>query len=660
MQSIEWYVNRFKRMSLAEIGYRTRSLIKGRLEKTGIGMAKNVPIPDVSKRPSNWVRTDLKKAAISNYEEAAQKVASGLLSVFSLTDCHIGAPPNWLQDPRTKKISPLIFGKTLDYRDESLVGDIKYLWEPSRHLHLVALAQAFALTKKQEYLDALQIQLDSWFEQSPYLMGPHWTSSLELGIRLINWSIIWQLVGGYESSFFERENGRSFRERWLTSIYQHCHFIKGHFSRFSSANNHLIGEAAGLFIASVSWPYWPQMAKWQKTAQKILIEECIKQNYEDGVNKEQAIAYQQFVLDFLLLSALAGRANGIEFPDVYCKTLEHMLEYIASIMDVSGNVPMVGDADDGYAVKLSQKEDFCPYKSLLATGAVLFSRPEFKIKAGKFDDKSRWLLGENAENEFNALDESQAILPIRKAFDKGGYYILGCDFERPTEIRILIDSGPLGFLSIAAHGHADALAFTLLAGGREFLVDPGTYAYHTQKKWRDYFRGTTAHNTVCIDNLDQSVSGGNFMWVQHAKACCEYWESNDEKDIFIGFHDGYQRLNDPVLHRRTLTFDKTKRQLEIVDAIQCHSQHIVERYWHFSEKCTVTVSSDGAIHAENSDQFIEIRPTDKVEAKVFHSDEEKPAGWISRRFDKKIPSTTIVWCNEITGYSDLGSLIICH
>ena len=62
---------------------------------------------------------------------------------------------------------------------------------------------------------------------------------------------------------------------------------------------------------------------------------------------------------------------------------------------------------------------------------------------------------------------------------------------------------------------------TLSAGGREMLIDPGTYAYHTQRPWRDYFKGASAHNTVRVDGLDQSVSGGNFLWTRHARARCE-------------------------------------------------------------------------------------------------------------------------------------------
>ena len=142
------------------------------------------------------------------------------------------------------------------------------------------------------------------------------------------------------------------------------------------------------------------------------------------------------------------------------------------------------------------------------------------MKAGALDDKTRWLLGDGADADFAALPTTGARLPVRPAFPAGGYHILGCDFETGNEIRVVVDAGPLGYQTIAAHGHADALSFTLSVGGLEFLIDPGTYAYHTQRPWRDYFRGTGAHNTVRVDGLDQSRSGGNFMWLKKANAGC--------------------------------------------------------------------------------------------------------------------------------------------
>jgi hypothetical protein len=567
--------------------------------------------------------------------------------------------PDWNRDPRTGRKTSLSFGKKLNYRNQEIVGDIKYLWEFNRQLQLVTLAQAYYLSKEERYLDGVAAQLNSWFEACQYLKGPNWTSSLELAIRLINWSIVWQLIGGLESPLFQGIGGGGFLNRWLVAIYRHTHFIKGYFSFYSSANNHLIGEAAGLFVATVTWPFWSVFIKWQEVAKAILEVEVLKQNTEDGVNREQAISYQQFVLDFLIISALAARANGINFSRKYWSQIASMLDYLASVIDVAGNLPMIGDADDGYVTKLSGEEAFCPYRSLLATGAVLFERDDFKAKAGRLDDKTHWLLGNSAEEAFTEIPEPRTkTLPVHRAFPEGGYYILGKDFETENEVRCIVDCGPLGYLSIAAHGHADALAIYLSVSGREFLIDPGTYAYHTKKKWRDYFRGTSAHNTVRIDGENQSIISGNFMWRKKANAWCESFESCENEDFFSGYHDGYKRLSDPVLHRREIKYLKSENEIIVSDCFKCKGPHTVERFWHFSEHCIVLVNDRTVVATNDGIEVILEALEDEVEISLHRGDDLIPLGWVSRRFDVKVPTTTLVMRNTIKGKSLLTTNII--
>src|SRR6188768_3168605 len=293
------------------------------------------------------------------------------------------------------------------------------------------------LTGNDEYAATVRSHLESWFEACPYRMGANWASALEPALRLVNWALAWQLLGGVDSPVFRGAEGERFRSRWLESIFQHAEFVGGHFSRHSSANNHLVGEAAGLFVAGVTWPHWQRRAHWRETAQRILEREAVLQNAPDGVNREQAVAYQHFTFDLLLYPLLAARANGGGFGEPYVGRLERLLEFLASIMDVGGNVPMVGDSDDALVARLDPRPGFDRYRALLATGAVLFRRSDFKAKAGKLDDKTRWLLGPQAREVFDGLPAA-ARLPVRRDFPDGGYYILGDDFETPQEVRLVV------------------------------------------------------------------------------------------------------------------------------------------------------------------------------------------------------------------------------
>lgn len=646
-ERLHWYRNRLACMSAREVAWRAREQALGQLERRGLFTARRVPPPDFG-RSARGLLHHPGDVDVERYRRAADRLLAGRIALFAHDDLHVGEVPDWNRDPCTGRAVPMIFGRALNYRDPRVAGNIKYLWELNRHLQLTVVAQAYRLTGEARYLHGIGRWIDSWLDQCPYLKGPNWNSALELGIRLINWGLTWQLIGGKASPLFEGVEGTALRTRWLESVYRHAHFIRRHLSRHSSANNHLIGEAAGLFAAWMAWPYWREVEEWGRTGYEVLVAEALAQNGADGVNREQAIAYQQFVLDFLLIAGLWGQANGVPFPERYWQRIEAMLEFIASIMDMGGHVPAFGDGDDGYVVRLSQEPEFCPYRSLLATGAVLFRRDDFRRKARRLDDKTRWLLGPQAE-EFGSPDFRPGPLPVRRAFPEGGYYILGSDFETDREVRLVVDSGPLGYRSIAAHGHADALSFTLALGGREFLVDPGTYAYHTERRWRDYFRGTAAHNTVRIDGLDQSVIGGSFLWLKHAQARCEAWAPSDEEDYFRGSHDGYRRLPDPVLHRREVRYLKPQRKIRIIDSFTCNGPHEVELFWHFSEECVVRRSADG-VTVTRDGYRIHMRPLESgIAIDLIRGDEDRPAGWISRRFDVKTPTTTMIWRLRIEG-----------
>ena len=605
-----------------------------------------VPAPDLSIPAKAWIHTD-QSVPPAPYVAAAERIAEGWLDVFALRGVDLGSPPRWNRDPRTGIEAPLEHGKCLDYADPDRVGDIKYLWEPNRHRHLVTLAQAYALTAERKYFQVIVEHLDSWFLACPYPLGANWASASEAGMRLINWSAAWQLLGGCASPVFQAEPYREFRARWLRSVYQHLSFVRGWLS-LHSADGRLVAEAAALFVGALTWPHWPQSRLWLGAGKALLEREALAQTAADGVNREQALASQQLALETQILCLLAGRAHGQKFSAAYETRIEAMLDFLASIMDASGNVPMFGDADDNSLFSLSSRNND-PYKSLLATGAILFERGDFKLKAGKLDDKTRWLLPD-AQARFAELDSERTRLPLRQQFPHGGYYILGSEFDTRNEIRLLADAGPLGYGAGAARGHADALSFTLSVGGREFLIDPGTYAYHAQPRWRRYFRGTSAHNTVRIDGLDQSVQAGNFVWLHKARAGCSLWLSSAHKDSFEGWHDGYMRLPDPVKHRRLIELDKRARRVLVEDTLEMEDEHDVELLFHCSERCAVDAVPGGYVLSRKSASVKILMPEAAKSASQVYCGSMAPIfGWVSRGFDARQPAAAIVWRARLTG-----------
>jgi hypothetical protein len=658
--SMHWKLQRLRAMSAGEVVYRVKSAARSLLERQGIGLTDSSP--GSGRCGAMWTDSPPRCVDVGQYRSAADRILAGRLTVFSLEDLDLGFPPLWNRNPKSGTDAPLTFGKAIDYRDEKIVGDIKYLWEPSRHLHLVTLAQAWRLTGEARYADGVRTLLDSWFDQCPYPHGVHWTSSLEHAVRLLNWYFTWHLLGGDASPLFEGAHGKAFRSRWQTVIGQHCHFIAGHLSLYSSANNHLLGEYLGLLVGSVGWPLWPRSTSWREVAVCGLEQEALRQNARDGVNREQAFYYHHEVAHMMMLAGLIGRANGVSFSAEFWQRLRDMLSFVACVMDADGHVPMVGDADDARMVRLSPAADVSPYGMLLAGGAVLFEDPFMARQARAFGDDVRWLLGDEVVERLQRLQIDPAAAATsaqrRRSFPEGGYYLLGDRFGEPDEVLAVADAGPLGYLSIAAHGHADALSIVLSVGGHEFLIDPGTYAYHAHKVWRDYFRGTAAHNTVRIDGVDQSVSGGNFLWLTHALARCEQYESTSRYDRFVGLHTGYQRLKDPVIHRREVVFEKMQRLMTVTDTLNCLRDHDVELLWHFAEDCIITLNGNSlsVVNGPSSiHMFIDCGPGFTADAAKGR--ENPPLGWISRQFDRKVPTQSIRWIGRISGTTVLRTEI---
>ncbi|MBS0388811.1 MAG: alginate lyase family protein [Proteobacteria bacterium] len=372
------------------------------------------------------------------------------------------------------------------------------------------------------------------------------------------------------------------------------------------------------------------------------------QTFADGVNREQASWYHHLVTDMMLITGLFARANGRDFGAPYWQRLERMVEFIASIMNVTGQVPAFGDADDAVLVRFYPTQDCNAYRSLLATCGLLFERRDFLAKSGPPDDKARWLLGDAPVACYAGRAYEPDTQPARRTFPDGGYYVLGDRLDSMDELRIVADAGPLGYLSLAAHGHADALSFTLSKSGHELLVDSGTYAYHTQREWREYFRGTAAHNTLRVDGVDQSVQTGSFLWGRRARVSEVDYQSDAAGDRLSAAHDGYARLPDAARVARRVNYERARGVVLVHDELRSRGPHLIEIFWHFSEHCVVTL---GMHSAEASCQGTTLKLTwpRGLAARLVRGQENPPLGWRSKAYDVRIPIDTLVAYGEVTG-----------
>lgn len=586
--------------------------------------------------------------------DRAERIARNRLTLFDLEDHDLGPEIDWNYEYKARRKTPLTWAPAIDYRDYAEVGDCKFAWEPSRHYHLVTLARAYRVSGERAFAQAVLEQIESWMDACPYGLGMQWRSPLELAIRMINWVWALELI---RPSGLPASAGAT---RVLGCVYRHLWEIARNYSRHSSANNHLIGEAAGVFIAASYFAGLKDAPAWRREAREILLREIVNQTYEDGGSREQAFGYHLFVLEFLLLAGLAARNRAEDFPPEYWDRLERMFEFVCGMVEGGEEPPMFGDADDGYVLDLGGGRPTA--RELLSVGAILFGRGDFKAEASGpdtygtkgptsgrwadegFSERAFWLLGKTGYERYGRVEvgeEHKQIVP--RAFPSSGYYLLQYGRRGGADrVSVLFDCGELGLGPIAAHGHADALSITLRAFGHDVFVDPGTYDYFSYGHWRDYFRSTRAHNTVVIDDRDQSEMLGPFLWGRRANARCTQWKVTEAGALVIGEHDGYSPAGPEggVLHRRSVSLDRAERVLTVRDELLGAGAHSAAWRFHLGEECSVRREGNRFfIGAAGRVVLLELDPG--LTVSMLEGRENPIAGWVSRRYHRKTPSIVI-------------------
>ena len=225
--------------------------------------------------------------------------------------------------------------------------------------------------------------------------------------------------------------------------------------------------------------------------------------------------------------------------------LLRMTDALAAVVDSRLRPPRQGDADDGHGLVVDGAGTD-RWASLLATGDAVFGRLAWWPAVTGTDVRTPLLAALIRPYTKNGTAPAVTRPASRPAhFADAGMTIL----RGPAEIWCRCDGGPHGFLSIAAHAHADALSVEVRHDGVDVLADPGTYCYHGQPEWRQYFRSTLGHNTLQLDGDDQSVSGGPFLWTRHARSRVLVADTSGASDggtaRWCAEHDGYQRLRAP-------------------------------------------------------------------------------------------------------------------
>lgn len=665
---LTWYVQRLRSMSPAEVAGRARdAALRQAWSRAQVRVGEPAAVPRGTHGLRSFGTTiprDARERVPASAREAviaaAEEILRGEWTVLGAQRPD-SADPDWFWDPVTGRRAPrdrLAF--RIDHRDEDVTGNVKSVWELSRHHHLTVLACAFWLTGEETYARTVDAQLRSWWSQNPFLSGVHWTSGIELGVRLTSWVWIRRLLDDWPKvgDLFETN------EDALRQIWWHQRFLAAFPSRGSSANNHAVAEACGLLAASCAFPWFSQSQRWRDLATGRLERDWAANTFPSGVNRELASDYQRFVTELGMVALVEAHLAGRPLDDATWSLLTRSLDAGAALLDVSGRPPRQGDGDEGRALVLDAPEAD-PWSLLLDAGESLVGGCSW------WPDAQPSVLGTVLGAVLGGLAPARVQPAPRpsaapRAFADAGIHLLRTPVEDGPEIWCRCDGGPHGFLSIAAHAHADALSIEVRHDGVDVLADPGTYCYHGEPAWRSYFRSTLAHNTVEIDGISQSVETGPFMWSSHA-ASRVIDASVGDQDIqsWTALHHGYADLESSVRHVRSVSLDRRARTLAVNDMLSSEGRHEVRLAFHLGPEVEAALSSETSAagarlrwrgRVSDVEAVLQLPPE---LAWTAHRGETEPVlGWYSPRFGHRVPTTTLLGWGVIATTVELRTTLV--
>lgn len=478
---------------------------------------------------------------------AAERLCAHRVELLGFGEVDLGPEIDWHRDPLTGISWQRRFWGDYDLVHDHPAGDPKRIHELARHQHLPRLGKAYFLLGDERYAEEAVIQMLGWIDQNPPGVGVHWHSSLEIALRAVSW--LWTLFFVLPSAALDEAAAR----RIGRSLFRQLDHVHRYPSVFSSPNTHLLGEAAALYLAGRVFRDCRGADGWLTLGAEQLVTEAERQVLPDGVHAELATGYHAYALDFYL-QALSlpgdGAAGEADLPALSARVAgrtEAMADFLLHVLRPDGTLPRLGDDDGGRALALDRTSYRRP-GDLLATAAVLFGRSDFKSACRELPEETLWLLGREGFRRFRAL-EGGPPEDLHRSFPWAGYVIQRTGW-RKRDSHLVFDCGGLGELG-GGHGHADALAVSLFACGRELVTDPGTFVYNGQPEWRNAFRSTRAHATVTIDGRDQAEPADTFRW--RGGTPVELLDDDvtfDGLDYVAAEHHGYARPPVGVVHRR--------------------------------------------------------------------------------------------------------------
>jgi len=643
-------IEEIRLLGFSRTTYRIWYELSKRLGLRDISTKITVATPSINMTLNDWKQSNIRPfiqglssdkknyLALFNNEEKMQivieadKVLDGRIKCFSCWEADFGIPFNWHLNPIRGVTWPADVSSSTISKYESDCGDIKMPWEPNRFPHFYKICRAYMLTGDEKYAQFFVSQISSWSDANPVMKGVNWYNGQEAAIRILAW--IYGLYIFKDSIHVDN----SFFQLFLKQLYLHTIFIDNNidYAKHAVTNNHLIGEALGVYIAGVLFPFMPDFIKLKNRSKKILFgKSCLNQFYSDGGYCQLSFSYQRLALSYYLWACITSKANNEEIPDNKINEIfKNSIDlYCGCINESDGSLPNWGANDGAMLAPLSQA-DYNDYRPLISALSYMVSQNTVFQSKG-VNEELFWLFGDHALYAEQKPISPKTIFPI-------------------TGIKTIRKRDDIVFFRCGTpkdrFGQADQNSVVIFFDGEEFALDGGSYMYNDKLEYHRYFMGSKSHNTITVDGKDQMLLYRRFKWLYPPKA----FIIRDSEFSVAGEQSGYSRIHRGLIHRREIDYSgdilTVKDTLGKTDLSKTSTLH-----WHIKDiPYTITDIPYGVRFTfttqKGADIIMEITSnigfTSSI--KIGQTDKKDIRGWVSRYYGEKRPCIDI----RVETYSD--------
>ena len=391
------------------------------------------------------------------------------------------------------------------------------------------------------------------------------------GYRILNWLQIHNMFLG-QKNYSDEDQLKT-----IATLLQHGAHLYEHNQKFHSGNHQTRGLSA-LAMVSILLRDFEGTDVWYNHAMKLLEEHLSKEINDDGFQFERTVHYHiSDIGNFYYVYQLA-KNSSLEVNEFWENKLKSLFTTLIKIAYPDKSTPVL--SDDTHA-PWAEKNDI---SGAMTLGYLLFEDDEMGYFANnKVEAKMFWYLNDSQMEMLNNIETKK---PEYKSieFPITGYYIMR-DGWKASDNMMIISAG-LDDLK-PDHQHGDMLGIQAMSNGKVVLPN---YQVRYYLKDLELFKNSMTKNVALVDDelqgkqytSNKGGSGfGKFKELPNPKVIS--WTSNDEVDVFVGSHDGFENIG--VEYSRQVI--NLKNDFWIVkDNFNSDKPHTYKQVWqgHFSNE----------------------------------------------------------------------------